>query len=94
MGYPVDRIRRGNQCDQHWVIYHNEICPIHKGRFDILLNKMNPQKMTMTILNLRKSTKVFWSKGTRGFFAKQFIHFIKRDTKNTENKSLHTFNKY
>ena len=50
--------------------------------------------MTMTILNLRKSTKVFWSKGTRGFFAKQFIHFIKRDTKNTENKSLHTFNKY
>ena len=27
------------------------------------------------------------------FFAKQFIHFIKRDTKNTENKSLHTFNK-
>ena len=27
------------------------------------------------------------------FFAKQLIHFIKRDTKNTENKSLHTFNK-
>ena len=27
------------------------------------------------------------------FFAKQFIHFIKRDTKSTENKSLHTFNK-
>ena len=28
-----------------------------------------------------------------GFFAKQFIHFIKRDTKSTTNKSLHTFNK-
>ena len=28
------------------------------------------------------------------FFAKQFINFQKRDTKNTENKSLHTFNKY
>ena len=28
------------------------------------------------------------------FFAKQFIHFIKRDTNSTENKSLHTFNKY
>ena len=27
------------------------------------------------------------------FFAKQFIHFIKQDTNNTENKSLHTFNK-
>ena len=27
------------------------------------------------------------------FFAKQFINFQKRDTKNTENKSLHTFNK-
>ena len=27
------------------------------------------------------------------FFVKQFIHFQKRDTKNTENKSLHTFNK-
>ena len=28
------------------------------------------------------------------FFAKQFINFQKRDTKNTINKSLHTFNKY
>ena len=27
------------------------------------------------------------------FFAKQFIHSIKRDTNNTENKSLHTSNK-
>ena len=39
------------------------------------------------ILQLSVTTIPF-NASLKSFFAKQFIHFIKQDTKNTENKSL------
>ena len=56
--------------------------------FWLFWNKLHFKKLTAVKSYLLATFGVFLD-----FFAKQFIHFIKRDTNNTENKSLHIFNK-
>ena len=62
-----------------------------------LLHSLNEQKMTTSFNEVLTEEKLLsivkQVEKVTFFFAKQFIHFQKRDTKNTENKSLHTFNK-
>ena len=58
-------------------------------------NGMIGMLVSFVCLNLKlvKVILVFVCLAIITFFAKQFIHFQKRDTKNAEIKSLHTFNK-
>ena len=87
---------------QYFAIFNNENFQSN-NKFSIF-GKMTPNLVTLILTDhscpswhfLRSLLYLFLSsiKKNKFFFAKQFINFQKRDTENTTNKSLHTFNKY